>query len=267
MKTVEEKFPTSERPDTKRVVLTIDSRSRENPTLTTPSDYTIRFPPIRQVAAANLISAEVPNSQYVINASNNRLDFIDVGGGTGTHVAIVTPGSYAASDLAIELDRVLNAALGFAPGFQFLVTYIAAQQKMRITRIAGGNFSLIPVSGPSRVQSIGSKIGFTADVLNVSQALSQQVVNLAGENYVFLTIERFQSVRTTEKIPDVFGKIIWNVPPKFICFDSFIANTIEFREPITSLQQLRIRFVQQDGSLYDFNGLDHSLSIELFLHY
>jgi hypothetical protein len=251
-----------------RAIITVDSRSRENKDKTDPSNYTIRIPPTREIYAANLVSAEIPNSQYVINSSNNKIDFDDIGGGTGIHTATVVPGSYNAFDLAKAMDVALNAALGFVPGFHFLVTYEPPLQKIRITRVAGGNFSLLFGTGANKDFSIALKIGFIkTDIINVVETTGPNVVNLSGENYVFLLIDNFQSVRTTENIKDVFAKIVWNVPPRFICYDSFVCNPIYFEEPIANLTQIRVRFVQQDGTFYDFNGLDHSFTIEMYVSY
>ncbi len=250
----------------KRIVLTVDSRSRDNLATTTASDYYIHFPAMRQVISANLIGVEIPNSQYVINATNNSIDFNDVGGGTGIHTATVTPGSYSALTLATEIDLEMNAALGLAPGTNFTVTYLTSLQKMRITRILNGNFSLLWFTGPNAATSLAKKLGFTSDKINVASATSDQIINLAGENFVFLTIEKFGSIRSTETIQDIFGKIVWNIPPKFICYQGFVANPILFPEPINNLDRFHVRFRQQDGSLYDFNGIDHSFSVEFYIY-
>lgn len=250
----------------KRVVLTVDSRSRENPSKSIANDYSIRFPAISQVRSARLISAEVPNSQYVINESNNVIDLDDVGGTTGLYVVELTPGTYTATALADEINLQLNDVFSSAPDSIFTVSYLESVQKMRITRLLGGTFSILWISGATNTRSIAKRLGFTADSVAVTTCTSDELVTLAGENFVFLVIKKFGAIENTENQRDVFAKIVWNIPPRFYCYDSFIANTVEFREPIYSLDNLKVQFVQQDGSLYNFNGLDHSFTIELFVH-
>jgi len=264
MQRLERKFPSSSRETAYRVLLTIDSRSRENKERTQPNDYIVKFPSLSKVVAARLISAEVPNSQYVVNSRNNIIDMKD---GSGTYTVTITPGTYTAVALADEINEKLNLAVGVAPDVNFTVEYILSTQKMRITRVLGGTFSILWKSGAHASQSISRVLGFTEDKSDVTVMSSDLVVNLSGEPFVYLVIDKFDAkVHNSESIKDVFAKIILNIPPRFVCFDSFVSNTVQFTEPMHNVDRLRVRFVQQDGSLYDFNGLDHSLSLELFLN-
>ena len=263
MRRIESRFPSVAAPEAKRVVLTVDSRSRENKENTTASDYVVRFPNLGQIIYARLLSAEIPNCQYVINSKNNVIDLKD---GSGSYVVTITPGTYTALSLADEVNLQLNAALGLAPDVNFTVTYITATQKMRITRVLGGTFDLLFKTGPTASRSIGRNLGFLNDYVGVTSVSSERIVDLAGENFVLLVIDRFDGLQNTESIRDVFAKIIWNSPPRFVCYDSFVSNAIYFREPLQNLDRLRVRFIQQDGTLYDFNGLDHSFSIELYVN-
>lgn len=260
------RFPTGERDEAtlQRHVLTIDSRSRDNFASTTASDYTIKFPAISQVKKMRLISTEIPNTQYVFNSVTSHIDLIDVGGGGGAHVVTITPGSYSATELANEINLKLNAAVGVGFGIEFVVTYITFTKKFRIDRLVGGNFSLLFATGPSVETSAGHNLGFTTDVVNVASATSDQIVDLAGDNYVYLQIRGFPTITNTENIEDVFAKIIWNVPPAFVTYDSFAANDIIFRNPIQLLSEFKVKFVRQDGRLYEFNNVEHSFSIEIF---
>jgi hypothetical protein len=275
-----ERFPAGTRDAAtwQRHVLTVDSRSRENPGDTTPANYTVKFPAISQVKQVRLVSSEIPNSQYVFHSRNNVLNLVDVGGTGNTHEVPITEGSYTALELANELNLQLNAAVGVGFGIEFVVTYITFTKKFRIERLAGGSFSLLFASGNSVsgldeelanevIQATAHNLGFNKDHTNVllgASATSDTVVDLAGDNYVYLQIRGLPALVNTESIPDVFAKIIWNVPPAFITYDSFAANNLIFPNPIQLLSELQIKFVRQDGELYQFNGIEHSFSIEIF---
>lgn len=263
---VRDRFPAGSRKEAtlRRHVLTIDSRSRDSFATTTASNYRVRFPAIGQVKKMRLISTEIPNTQYVINVTNKFIDFIDVGGGGAPVVVTLTEGSYTALELANEISLQLNTAVGVGFGVEFAVTYLTFQKKLRIERIAGGNFTLLWTTGATAATNAAQPLGFTQDYVNVSLAISDQVVDLGGENYVNLQIRGFPTIANTEGIEDVFAKIIWNVPPNFITYDSFVANDIVFPNPINLLDSLDIKFVRQDGQLYEFNKVQHSFSIELW---
>lgn len=260
-----QRFPHGGRDETKlqRHVVTIDSRSRVNPESTTPSEYTIQFPMIGQVKKMRLISTEIPNSQYVINTSNNIIDFIDVGGGRSPVAIAIVPGSYTATELANQLNTQINAEVGVGFGIQFVVTYITFTKKFIIERIVGGTFSLLFATGNNSETSAGHELGYTVDLLGVTVATSDATVDLGGENYAFLQLDGYPALTTTENIENVFAKIIWNVPPAFITYDSFAANDYVLQHP-RDIRDLRVRFSRQDANLYEFNNLEHSFSIELY---
>jgi len=261
-----DRFPHGELNDSKlqRHVVTVDSRSRDNSSSSSASDYTIQLPAISQVKRMRLVSTEIPNSQYVFNSQSSTIDLVDVGGGNITHVVTITPGSYTAVELANEINLQLNTAVGVGFGVEFVVTYITFTKKFRIDRLVGGNFSLLFASGPNVDISAGHNLGFTQDVVNVASATSDQIVDLSGENYVFLQIKGFPAITNTENIEDVFAKIIWNVPPTFITYDSFASNSMIFPNPIQLLKEFKVRFVRQDGQLYEFNNIEHSFSVEIY---
>ena len=113
-----QRFPVGDNDESKlkRHVLSIDSRSRENFTTTTASNYTIRFPTISQVKKMKMLSTEIPNSQYVFRSTNNKIDLVDVGGGSTVYVVTITEGSYSAIELADEINLQLNAAVSVGFG-------------------------------------------------------------------------------------------------------------------------------------------------------
>ena len=67
-----------------------------------------------------------------------------------------------------------------------------------------------------------------------------------------------------DKIEDVFAKIIWNVPPAFYAYDSFVANDAIFHNPINLLSEFRVKFTRQDGQPYEFNSIEHSFTVEVW---
>jgi hypothetical protein len=253
----------------RRQVLCIDSRSREEVATTTPSDYLLKFPIIKNVKMVRLISSEIPNTAYIFTSANNNIDVLSnliSGGGipAGTYTATITPGTYTGAELANEINRALNAIMNTAMGVTFTATYITFTQKIRIDRVDGGAFQLLWATGPSVGSTPYLELGYTlADTALAITSSSTNVVNLVGDNYVYLSIKEFSSTRVTDRLDDVFAKIIMNIPPRSIAFDTFASNEVIFQRPI-DLKQLHITFRRRDGSLYDFNTIEHSMTMEFY---
>ena len=254
----------------KRSVLAIDSRSRENADLTTPSKYRINFPPIRNVKMIRLLSTEIPNSEYTINDHNHMLFLWDSVTNT-EHDVTLSNGSYTATEIANELNKQLNAALGVPFGTIFQVTVMPMTSKLRIERVDKPKTFQLRFSG--KTGTAAEPLGFDpkSDSVMVVDAFSgnqytqsNSVVNLSGENFVFLCIKGLPTVTTTERINDVFAKIIYNVGPANIAFDSFVSNAFIYPEPQAQISQLEVSFVRSDGFLVDFNDSDHSFTLEIF---
>jgi hypothetical protein len=269
---IEQRFPDGSRQNLKlqKHVLAVDSRDRVG-AAETASEYTVNFPPIAQVKKMQLVSTEVPNSQYVFRAGvNNVIDLVDDPAGAATAYTVeITPGSYTATELANEINTQLNAAVGVGFGINFVVTYLTFSKKFEIERILGGDYALNWVSGPNSDTSAAKLLGYLNDfdsTVSGANNASDQIVDLGGENYAFLTLPLLSrtAVASTGNVTDVFAKIIWNVPANFVTYDSFAANELNFEHPIQLLKQLKFKWKNPDGSTYDFNGLEHSFSIEIY---
>ena len=145
--------------------------------------------------------------------------------------------------------------------------------KFTITRIVGGPFSLLWIAGPNATQNLATILGFTNDNTAVTVAISNNPASLLGENYIFLCIDDFRTnipLYNNSDISDVFAKIIWNENPyavsNTINDHNITANDMYFSEPLNNLNHLHVTFRQQDGTLYNFNGQEHSFSIEFIVN-
>lgn len=261
----------------KRQVVAVDSRSRLNPDLTTPARYKVNFPIINNVKMVRLVSTEVPNTEYVFHSRNNLLYMFDPVGDpmavpplpAGEHVVTISPGTYNATELANEVNFKLNQAVNAPFGAVFQVTAMTMTSKLRIDKVDGNDWAL-RFAGKRNTAAL--QMGFDPDVdaimvrpdpLANMYTQSNTVYNLSGENSIFMCIKGMPTVLSTERIGDVFAKIIFNVPPRSIAFDSFVNNAFVFPEP-AHLSQLEVSFVRQDGFAVDFNDVEHSFTLEFF---
>lgn len=250
--------------DTNTRVIYIDSRDRNIEKYPNPNDYVIYLDDTyRDIVSLELISCDVPKTEYNINNSNNILHYND--GSTVT----VPVGNY---DIA-GLISAFNAA---ASGVPITMAVNNATRKVTLT----GNVSLqlsdtVPDRDGStrkilKANSIGRILGFKPlDRASAASHVSDGVYTLANEDYIVL---KFDDVERTDGTNNVFKGAFARISFGDIAFGAvkqtkvsdFGSKCIEVFKPIKpKLDRLRIRFFRHDGSLYDFNGLDHSISIEL----
>lgn len=238
-------------------------------TVSSPSRYTVKFPGVRNVKMLRLLTAEMPNTQYVINHKNRWVDFFD----TLTATAYSAPlylGTYTSTSLSNEINTRMNDVMGAGFGVNFTVSYNSVTQKFIITRMGGTTFQLLWRTGPNGFvntnMSAAPVLGWSiaSDTATAITLTSPGLVNLAGENFCNLCIKGYPAMGTSEAIGDVFAKIIWNQIPRNVCFNSFASNAIIYPNAKSYIDNFEVSFVEFNGQLYDFNNADHSFSVEFF---
>jgi hypothetical protein len=89
-------------------------------------------------------------------------------------------------------------------------------------------------------------------------------INLNGDNYILIANPLFKNTVDTSSINGVFAKLLLAGLPGYILFNQYIQLGDEFKDNIQSLSELEFFFYTPDGTLYDFNGIDHSFTIEIY---
>jgi hypothetical protein len=84
-------------------LVSVDSASRENPTQTTPSDYTVTFNAVRSVYALRVVDAIVPATQYTVHPDAYLVDFYDAPTATPHH---------RRPQVVVYLHRYMDTATG-----------------------------------------------------------------------------------------------------------------------------------------------------------
>jgi hypothetical protein len=217
--------------------------------------------------------------------------------------APIVPGTYTGPALASAMDVAMHQnatdlSTGLpvppvVPGSIYSISYQTSIQKIRIVKIpivpgvvswryrfnfkTGPNGSDNLNRNPAKIMGFwpGYDTVWTADEpiaplpggnwvdTYLAVLLSDEVVILSGENYCFLCIKGYPALRSTAKVGDVFGRIIWSSLPRNVVFNSYVSNYISFPKPISRLDKFEVSFIEPDGSLYQFNNVEHSFSIEM----
>ena|SRR3989344_3803295 len=261
-------------------MLVVDSRSRHRGNDTyapvEPNDYTAYFTEFKDVIAVELVKADIPNSGYTLETTNNALRFID---NSTTYDITVPVGNYTSATLATALQSAMNDASA--------VTYTVSVDSTNNTFTIAGTaaFDLIFVDGTEpgpgadteksqnlyRTNSIGPTLGFRAlDLESATTYTAQYTFNLRTNKYVILAIEgleRLECQRSAVKgafctlmLQDDTSNFNLNANYGDLDNDTYVKY---FPEPLPRLNRMRIKFYDMNGNLYNFHGHDHILTFKV----
>jgi hypothetical protein len=250
----------------------VDSKDRNYTNYPNPNYYIVDLDQTyKDVVSIELISSIVPKSQYIINSNNNTIYFNE---GGSDLTATITEGNYTISTLLAALKSSMDTVGG--------LTYTLTNDTLtnKITISATGTFSLLFDGGEEnyldgtrtvyKENSIGPIIGFPrSDLSGASTYTAPNQYNLNGENYVLLEIKDLENLNSSiakNTINKNFCKINLDVDNNS---NKFFTNKVDyickkyFKEVLPKLSQFNIKFYNYNGSLYDFNGLEHSLHFRI----
>lgn len=93
--------------------------------------------------------------------------------------------------------------------------------------------------------------------------VENNTLNLGGDNYIYMVMNPVNNISSNGPIKDFFAKIQLCDSPGNVLFNSYVKTPKRYNDPIHELTQLDISFYTQNGELYDFNGLEHSFTLEI----
>lgn len=93
--------------------------------------------------------------------------------------------------------------------------------------------------------------------------ISNNFIRLSGDDYVMMIAEPLQTLTNIGPNKFVFAKIQLCDSPGKVLFNTHVSTTRFYEDPIHEVSELQINFYGPSGFLYDFNGLEHSFTLEL----
>jgi len=101
------------------------------------------------------------------------------------------------------------------------------------------------------------------DALGNEIQIRQNFLQLSGDDYVLLVTDKLDNIRSTGPIKEAFSKIILCDIPGKTLYNSHV-NVMRIRKKqLPELSNLRFTFYAPDGTLFDFQGIDHSFMLEI----
>lgn len=100
-------------------------------------------------------------------------------------------------------------------------------------------------------------------VMATDNTTAGNAIMMSGYNYILMVCEQFPALDTIGKIKSAFAKInLVGIPGKML-YNTFVSTPKDYYEPIGEISQLTFSFYTPFGELYDFNGIDHSFTLEI----
>lgn len=195
--------------------------------------------PINILNTTHVICNVLDINTYQIKLPAFNLDVFRVNNGGGVSVGIYVPNN-------IKLRFDYQDTLGYVLGF----------------RNPGVYNSITPFN------SIITNNDLYANELpynNVGQIvqLSNNALQLSGNSYIIVECSQLSTITSVGPIKDIFAKILLSGLPGTVLYNSYVCVPKVFYEPIAELSSLEFTFYSPDGSLFDFNGVNHSFTLEI----
>ena len=243
-------------------LLFADSVNRDKDLYPTGSSYTLHLTrPIKNIERVDLVSARVPNTMYNLTDGSNVLVI------SGTNSSI-NPGFYSVYTLAQAITNTGLVTAEYLPAEGHFIFSSVTQFTLKIQ-----SSELALLLGLDSGTTYTSALAGTTDPTYATKYIqkSTTLVDLSLNDYIFLDIDelRTPSHVDTGSLQGTTGTISGsnanrNFAPVILdvnsgCIKNFHENkdyrvSVEYPEPIASLQRLTVRWVDKSGAALNFRG-------------
>lgn len=250
-------------------IVNVDTRFRDNPTITGASACTIRLPrTYKNITSLRLSSIELPNSWYDFSANLENTNFT-VSGAQCT----ISDGNYNATTLATAMVASAAATISLSVGFDSVSTKctISASEEfsMNFTPVATSNVCCISREATLRPfdTGLGSYLGFTSNTYSGNSSYTSETLpNLFGNTYVLLSIEKYEAIDHLSfngTSTPAFAKIVVSATKNSIIFSGAdtITNKVILAEP-ENVSVLKIKLTDCYGRVLQTFG-NFSFTLEM----
>ncbi|ARF09434.1 putative minor capsid protein [Indivirus ILV1] len=249
-----------------------------------PNNYKISLGKVYEnITLVKMVSSEIPYTGKIINQTNNKLYWNNLNDGDTLYSITVPFGNYTFEELEVKINElmkdikiIINTSTSeviFESQHFFRLRF---DMQYTLGNILGFRESGCKTSITSYAQKHSNqdyyeyqikleKLGVILE--NPENQKNSQALQLISNSYIIMVINEIKTLCTLGKIKDAFAKILLCGKPGKILFNTFVDTYHNFNDPLNELSELTISFYNPDGTLYDFNGADHSFTLELITVY
>jgi hypothetical protein len=192
-----------------------------------------------------IIESLIDANAYVIKIPSHNSNTSEVSYG-GSSISVLTPVKFR-----ILFDR--PGTVGHNLGFRNVGTKTAITPYVTVLR------NNMPYEQDFFINEVGLQVGNDS----YSQ-VTNNILQLYGDNYIILTCDAIQDDVKVGTLDGQLAKIFLSLEPGAIIYNSFMQLNFYPKKEKTTLSELEFSFSYPDGTPYDFNGLDHSFTLEIF---
>jgi hypothetical protein len=275
--------------DITKHIVNVDSRFRDSPGSSTPSDFFLTLAmPVRNILRVRITSIEFPNNYFIFSAKRQNVSFQILYGSGLTFDVTVADGNYSACEMTDAINAILDAS--GSPVSWLSVAFDEINGSFTFTGTQ--SFTINTVFG-SRDRpfdyGLGFNLGFSRGSHRASTTCpgsgsrtwtvtSDWCANFAGDSYFFLRLNDYGCVRQTLQIYDASGrnrveatsftalaKVLLRDPKNYMTYDDYAsqhAKEYVFPNPI-DLTRLHVQAVDPYGVVMDLCSAQWSFSVEV----
>ena len=192
-----------------------------------------------------IIESLIDANAYVIKIPSHNSNTSEVSYG-GSSISVLTPVKFR-----LLFDR--PGTVGNNLGFRNVGTKTAITPYATIIR------NNMAYEQDFFINEVGLQVGNDS----YSQ-VTNNILQLYGDNYIILTCDAIQDDVKVGTLDGQLAKLFLSLEPGAIIYNSFMQLNFYPKKEKTTLSELEFSFSYPDGTPYDFNGLDHSFTLEIF---
>jgi hypothetical protein len=258
----------------------IDSRDRDFAKFPNPSEYVIKLgTTFKNVTSARLVSAEIPSTHYAFSSANQNTSMVVTLSPSSSAIVTLPDGNYTEyATLEAALKTSLDAAF-VSENVTFAVAVNRSSQKLSITCSDASRTVGVDTTGIANAKKTGWGLAFNlgfakgATASGVGTLVSPGVVVTNPESYYLISIdpldriEEFGIYGSGES-----GRVFAKVPVATHAHDSCMHTCMYDKQitcnpvlpPLAKLDRIHVKITFHGSpEPIDFNGVDHSLTLEL----
>lgn len=258
-----------------RHILLVDSRDRDYMKYPSSSKYRIDLPrAYRGVSVVRLVSCEIPCTFFVFSRALGNVTFT-VGVSSVKRVVTLPDGNYGYSTISMSLAKALNGAFEDI-GVTFSVSVDPATLKITISCDQGTQFVVdTTAEGSSSLVTgwgLGYHLGFNkGTTVSGSTITCPRIMALNPYTYLLMDIDGLGRLdECTINNPGNGGVVFAKIPLTSDSWDvvlshgehGCISGCRPFQPALPCIDRLTVTFRFHDGTLVDFNGVEHSFTLE-----
>lgn len=256
-----ESIDASDRASTHSQTVLIDSRDRDHTAYPDAHTYRVHLPaPLRDVTAARLVSAEIPDTALTFTQSDGNTSFRLTALGE-SRVITIPDGRYTVETVCSAVEAALNEAFDSVD----IGCRVVSDPASRLVTIETPSYPNAPIAIDGATQkNLAWYMGFRQSESGIGRIVSTNAATTNVEQYVYMHVRNMNDNIECGHARTVFAKIPRKETDAFSVtfYDRFITKN-RLNPVMAKLSWLDIQFTHHDGRPIRDLG-EHALTLEFW---